>query len=100
MMNEEKQMIFNKYFNVSEGALKEQSRTLTLKKVTRGFESTIDQLEQTKLDLEERLEGYRIRVANGEVARVIDIGEIQLELKDLTILMHMLEVERIAFVGK
>ncbi len=91
---------FERYFNKSEGELTESNKALVLKKVTRGFESTIDQLEEEKMNLTERLEANRIKVANGETARIIDIGDMLIDLAELKVLMDALVTEQEVFVGK
>jgi len=92
--------IFEKYYGKSDAELSDEMKELTLKKVKRGFGSTIDQLEGEKIKLEKKLIDFRIKVANGSNENIINLGQIKIDLIDLNNLIETLDLERTAFIGK
>jgi len=91
--------IFNKYYNKGEAELKAGREPIVFKKVGRGFESAIDQMEEEKLSVEEETERRRIMVANGDVSAIIGIAEKLVELEDIRMIMKVLRAEKVSFVG-
>ena len=91
---------FEKYYGKSDAELTDDMRDLTLKRVKRGFGSTIDQLEGEKINLEKRIVDYRVRVANGTNEFIIELGQALVEMDDLEVLIKVLETEQKEFVGE
>jgi len=92
--------IFKKYFNKDANEVLAKQEALIEKKVARGFESTIDQLEIQKMETETKLEVCRFNVANGNVSQIITIGETLLELAEITSMIEILRIEQKAFFTK
>jgi len=91
---------FEKYYGKSDAELTDDMKELTLKRVTRGFGSTIDQLEGEKINLEKNLVDLRIGVANGKNEFIIELGQTLIEMKELHDLIGVLTLEQKEFVGE
>ena len=90
---------FEQYYGKSDAELTDDMKDLTLKRVKRGFGSTIDQLEGEKINLEKRIVDCRVRVANGTNEFIIELGQALVEMDDLEALIKVLETEQKEFVG-
>jgi pentose-5-phosphate-3-epimerase len=90
--------VLYQYFGKSDEELIEGTRELTFKKVKRGFESTIDQLEGEKIKLEGSMLEYRVDIANGAANSIIILGSALVEMEDLKSLIAVLRAEQNAFV--
>ena len=90
---------FEQYYGKSDAELTDDMKDLTLKRVKRGFGSTIDQLEGEKISLEKSIVDHRVRVANGNNEYIVELGQVLMELKDLEVLITVLEAEQKEFVG-
>jgi len=91
---------FNKYFNKSEEEVNESKKDLTLKKIVRGFESALDQLEEAKMELQENLEKERARVANGEVSRIQELSLLLNDIKETDVVIDQLKQEASDFTSE
>ena len=89
---------FDRYYGKSENELSESMKELVFKKVVRGFDSTLDQLEEEKINLEKIALDLRVSIANGDTESIILLGQSLTERIDLDLLINSLKAEQKDFV--
>lgn len=67
--------IFDKYYALKDEALADAKKPFTVKKVKRAFESAVDSLESSKIDLLEKIENLEKDIANGDTSKIKQLVE-------------------------
>ena len=89
--------LFDTLYNASEEIKAGLKKPFVSNKVKRGFDASVDNLESKKLDLQEKADGLRGKIANGQTDLIPDLLDAIDELNDVTRLAALAAAEGTAF---
>lgn len=92
--------LFDKLYKVSQEVKDALKKPGVEKKVKRAFEATVDSFGDQLIDLQERADDLREKVANGNVDRVADLIEALAEIEDVKRLVVIANGEADAFFAE
>lgn len=92
--------MFDKLYNASKDAIKAAKKPLVADRVKRGIDSAASSLMEEKIDLEDAIDGLRMKIANGESKDFKKLAEKKLDLDDIDGLIKMIEAEKDYFFPK
>ena len=88
---------FDTLYNASKEVMAAAKKPLVKNKVERGFDAAIDTLETKKIDLQEKIENYLAKIANGEVNLITDMLDFELQLEETGKLVDIATAKKAEF---
>ncbi len=93
------QSTFDKFYGKTNAELSEVNKELTLKKIRRGFEASLDSFTERKLEIEEEADAIRLSIVRGTVKDIPALATLLVEYEDIEAQERVLQKESNEFTG-